>query len=262
MRFCSLYSGSKGNAAYVAFGETRLLIDAGLSAKALETALCAIDVEPQSLSAILITHEHIDHIGALSVFARRHGTSVYASWGTWNAMEQKLTGLAPAQRREFTPDEDFYIGDVNVMPFSIPHDAAMPVGYCLEAGGKKVSFTTDLGHTTANIIDKAAGSDILVLEANHDVDMLKNGAYPAQLKKRILGSKGHLSNDACAVALTKLLPAGLRHVYLGHLSQNNNVPELAYTAAADALRDAGAMPGKDVLLNLTSQDQMCAPLTL
>lgn len=152
-----------------------------------------------ALRAVLVTHEHSDHIRGLPLFAKRYGTPVYASYGTWASMQGQLP-LPGRQRMEFDPDQDFYIDGVNVSPFPIPHDTPMPVGYSLECMGKKVSFATDLGHTTPKILGCVARSDVLLLEANHDVEMLKAGPYPYSLKKRILGRYGHLSNDACASA--------------------------------------------------------------
>lgn len=262
IRFCSLFSGSSGNSSFVSFGDVRLLIDAGKSARAIERALIEIDVHPSSLNGILVTHEHSDHIKGIQVLSKKYGLDVYASHGTWHAMAHKMDGVLPWQIREFYPDEDFYIGNVNVLPFQIPHDAAQPVGFCLESGGKKVSFATDLGHTTKDIIDRAAHSDVLLLEANHDVDMLKNGPYPAMLKRRILGTKGHLSNDACADGLLKLLPLGVRRVYLGHLSRENNVPELAFAAAEQAVKSLGARIGEDVEIHLTYPDRLSMPISL
>lgn len=262
LRFVSLFSGSSGNSSFVSFGDTKLLIDAGCSAKQLTQGLEQIGVSPAELSGILVTHEHIDHIKGIGVLAKRHGLDVYASSGTWEAMAPKVEGLLPRQRIEFYPQEDFYIGGVNVLPFSISHDAAQPVGFCLECGGKKVSFATDLGHTTSEIIDRAAHSDVLLLEANHDVDMLKNGQYPYALKRRILGNKGHLSNDACADTLKRLLPLGVRNVFLGHLSRDNNVPELAYAAAEAAARALGAKLGEDVMIRMTYPGRASELITL
>lgn len=261
LRFCSLFSGSSGNASFVSFGETALLIDAGLPAKTLTAALDAIGVSPSDLSGILITHEHSDHVRGLETLAKRYRLDVFASEGTWDAMGPRFPGLLPRQRREFRPEEDFYIGQVNVLPFEIPHDAAQPVGFCLEAGGKKVSFATDLGHTSREVIDRAANSDVLLLEANHDVEMLKAGPYPAMLKRRILGNRGHLSNEACALALQKLLP-GLKYVFLGHLSRENNAPELAYAAAEGAALRLGARIGSDIFLSVAYPNRTAEPVVL
>ena len=259
--FHSLFSGSKGNASLVRFGETLLLVDAGVSCRALETALRQRGVQPESLRAVLVTHEHSDHIRGLPLFAKRYGTPVYASYGTWASMQGQLP-LPGRQRMEFDPDQDFYIDGVNVSPFPIPHDTPMPVGYSLECMGKKVSFATDLGHTTPKILGCVARSDVLLLEANHDVEMLKAGPYPYSLKKRILGRYGHLSNDACASALATLLPTGVHRVFLGHLSQENNSPELALSAATSTALALGAELDGDVFLRLTYQDRAAEPVLL
>jgi len=259
--FCSLFSGSKGNATLVRFGRTQLLVDAGVSCRALENALREQGVHPGDLRAVLITHEHSDHIRGLPLFAKKYGLSVYASYGTWAAMEKQVL-LEPRQRMEFEPEQDFYIDNVNVLPFLIPHDTPMPVGYCLEALGKKVCFATDLGHTTSAILDRAAGSDVLLLEANHDVELLKKGPYPYALKKRILGKYGHLSNDACAGALERVLPTGVKRVFLGHLSQENNRPALALEAARRTAAALGAEEDGDVFLRLTYQDRAAESVRL
>ena len=187
---------------------------------------------------------------------------VYASHGTWEAMADKVGEIPARQRCEFDPDADFYIDKVNVLPFSIPHDAAQPTGFSLTCGGKKVSVMTDLGHTTKDLLSWVEGSDVMLLEANHDIQMLRDGSYPERLKRRILSNKGHLSNDACGMALTDLINCGTRYVYLGHLSEENNVPELAYSTVAHILETIGAKVGSDVELRMTFPDHAAEPISL
>lgn len=260
--FCSLFSGSTGNSELVAFDDTLLLIDAGRTGKALDEAVRRQGFDMRMARAILVTHEHIDHIRGVGVLARKYGMEVYASHGTWEAMADKVGEIPARQRCEFDPDADFYIDKVNVLPFSIPHDAAQPTGFALTCGGKKVSVMTDLGHTTKDLLSWVEGSDVMLLEANHDVQMLRDGSYPERLKRRILSNKGHLSNDACGMALTDLINCGTRHVYLGHLSEENNVPELAYSTVAHILETIGAKVGSDVELRMTFPDHAAEPISL
>ena len=251
LEFRSLFSGSTGNSTLAAFDDTLLLIDAGRTGKILDEAARSQGFDMRRVRAILVTHEHIDHIRGVGVLARKYGMEVYASPGTWAAMADKVGEIPARQRCEFTPDEDFYIDRVNVLPFSIPHDAAQPTGFALSCGGRKVSVLTDLGHTTKELLTRVEGSDVLLLEANHDVQMLTDGSYPERLKRRILSGKGHLSNDACGRALTELLGIGVPNVYLGHLSEENNVPELAYSTVARMVEDFGAHVGRDVQIRMT-----------
>ena len=260
--FCSLFSGSTGNSELVAFDDTLLLIDAGRTGKALDEAVRRQGFDMRMVRAILVTHEHIDHIRGVGVLARKYGMEVYASHGTWEAMADKVGEIPARQRCEFDPDADFYIDKVNVLPFSIPHDAAQPTGFSLTCGGKKVSVMTDLGHTTKDLLSWVEGSDVMLLEANHDIQMLRDGSYPERLKRRILSDKGHLSNDACGMALTDLINCGTRHVYLGHLSEENNVPELAYSTVAHILETIGAKVGSDVELRMTFPDHAAEPISL
>ena len=256
-RFCPLYSGSSGNAIYVGAGDTHLLVDAGLPGKSIEQALVSIGVRPQELSAIFVTHEHSDHVRGVGVLARRLGVPVYANEKTWAAMEKGLGQVPMAQRRVFLGEQDFYVGAVNVQPYAIPHDAADPVGYCFYMGDKKISVATDLGHANSRIIDRIADSDILLLESNHDVDMLtRNPSYPAALKRRIRGSKGHLSNDQCAQALLELVRRNVRVVYLAHLSDHNNTPELALDSVTAQLLENGVRVGRDINLDLAARDSI------
>lgn len=254
-RFCPLFSGSAGNAIYIGTENTHILVDAGLSGKRVEQALCQIGVRPDQLSAILVTHEHSDHIRGIGVLARRHRLPVYANEGTWAAMEGMLGEVPASQRRVFYNERDFYIGPIGVEPYCIPHDAADPVGYCFYMGEKKISIATDLGHTKPEILDRIAESDILLLEANHDVDMLERCArYPASLKRRIRGRRGHLSNEQCAQALLTLVERGVGCAVLGHLSDQSNTPELAYGSVTAYLTQNGVHPGRDIQIGMAWRD--------
>lgn len=263
MTFCPLYSGSSGNCLYVEYGETRVLVDAGKSGKAIAEALAYIGVQPEKLSGILITHEHNDHIQGAGVLSRRYHLPVYATAGTWEAMSGKL-GLMPGElRRVFDKTQDFYVGQLGVAPFAIPHDAADPVGFRLWGGQASVATATDLGYFSATVRDAVSGSDLVLLESNHDPDLLRqNPHYSAALKRRILGRYGHLSNQACAEALVQLAATGVKNVILGHLSGENNRPELALSTSENYAELEGLRLGEDLHLDLAWRDRVGGVYTL
>ena len=257
MTFCPLYSGSSGNALYVATEHTRLLIDAGLPGKAIVDALTQIGVNPATLSAILITHEHSDHVKGAGILSRKFNLPIYATPGTWFSMERSLGPISDRNRREFSPDADFYVGEIGVVPFTIPHDAAEPVGYRLLHGAFSVATATDMGYMRKNVLEHLAGVDMLLLESNHDPEMLRqNPHYSQALKRRILSNRGHLSNEACAEAVLALYNTGVRHVVLGHLSAENNLPELAFNTVACALQEAGIACGRDMTVDMAWRDRV------
>lgn len=257
--FCPLRSGSSGNSLFVQAGGIRVLVDAGLSGRAIERALSEIGVALNTLSGILISHEHSDHVQGAGILSRRFSLPVYATEGTWCAMETKpgIDGITLANRRIFSSGEDFYIGGLAVSAFSIPHDAADPVGFSLYYGGHKICVATDLGHLSKGWLRALEHADLALVEANHDPEMLRHHPrYPARLKSRILGRRGHLSNQDCGQALTQLAVSGLRHVILGHLSGETNTPELAHETACAALEAIGAKPGKDILVDMAWRDRL------
>ena len=255
MYFCPLFSGSSGNALFCQYGNTRLLLDAGKPGRPIEEALRSIGVAPETLSGILVTHEHSDHIAGVGVLARRFSLPVYATPGTWMAMEGKIGKIPGQLRREFYAGRDFWLGDIGVVPFGIPHDAADPVGFRLYGGSLSVSTATDLGHFSREVYDQIAGSSLILLESNHDPEMLRmNPHYNTVLKARILGDRGHLSNEICARALISLVAAGTGTVLLGHLSGENNTPELAMRVSREALAAEGILPGRDMTLDVALRD--------
>ena len=263
MVFCPLFSGSSGNALFVMAGRTKLLIDAGLPGATITGALESIGIDVADLDAILITHEHSDHVTGAGVLSRKYQIPIYANHPTWAAMSRKVGNITVRNYREFEKNEDFYIGDIGVTPFPIPHDAAAPVGYRLHHGQTSISTATDLGHFPKSVMKAIKGSDIVLLESNHDPDMLmRNPHYPAYLKKRILGDKGHLSNEACADALETILEGGTRHVVLGHLSGENNLPELAYRTACERLEKIGVAIGQQVQVDLAHRNRVGNVYTL
>ena len=255
--FCPLFSGSSGNALFIGAGDTRVLIDAGMTGKAIEGALRQIDVLPETLNGIAVTHEHSDHVKGVGILSRKYHLPIYANERTWNAMARTVGEIAPGNRRIIEDEEDFYIGDLALLPFSIPHDAADPVGFRVFCGGCSAATATDIGHMTKDILRVLEGTDVMVLESNHDPELLRrNPHYPVRLKQRILGSRGHLSNDDSAQALLSLCESGVRQVLLGHLSGENNTPELAMQTHMDILSRAGVRVGEDLHLGLAWRDRV------
>ena len=239
MKLCPLCSGSSGNATYIEAGNARLLIDAGLSCKRITELLERVGVDPRTLSAILITHEHIDHVRGVNILSKKYDIPVYANADTWSVLKAPLRDVAAKNVCVFESDRDFYLAGARILPFSVPHDAVHCVGFTVSAQGHKVGVCTNLGHVDARILSILSGCDLLLFEANHDVDMLMAGSYPYLLKKRILSGNGHMNNDDCGRALVKLHETGVKNVILGHLSQENNYPALAMIAVRSVLEEAG-----------------------
>ncbi len=255
IKLVSLFSGSSGNCIFLSDGETRLLIDAGLSGKRIEAALADVGEKPADLRGILVTHEHSDHTGGIGVMARRYRLPIHASHGTWDALGSIPGKLKPEQICRFTPGERFRIGRIEVEPFLIPHDAAQPVGYSFYIEARKVTVATDLGHMNRTLLRNLEGSDVLLLESNHDINMLKMGRYPWPLKQRILGDHGHLCNDMAGKVVAHLVQNGAKCVLLGHLSQENNFPELAYQTTVNALAEKDLRPGEGFHLEVAERDR-------
>lgn len=255
MRLVPLFSGSSGNSYFIESENCRLLVDAGVTAKRITDALARLDVSPDTLSGILVTHEHIDHIRGIDVLCRKYGIPVYANAGTWNAMQERIGEQRLANMRVIETDRGFYIKDMEIYPFSTPHDAAESVGYRVRGGdGGVVSVATDMGHMREEVLAVLEKSDILVLESNHDVDMLKAGPYPYPLKRRILSDTGHLSNVAAGHAIARLYVSGVRNVILAHLSKDNNMPSLALETVNCEL-DAEGVPAEGIRLTVAMRDE-------
>lgn len=233
--FCSLYSGSSGNCLFVEADNTKILIDAGESAKKITTALTSLKVEPNEIDAILVTHEHSDHIKGLGTLSKKYDIPVYANAKTWDAMPEQENKIAEKNIKNFTIEENFEIGDFKIHPFKIPHDAANPCGFNIFYQNRKISIATDIGHMTSNIAHKLEDSSFLLLEANYDPEILKCSPYPYLLKQRIAGPNGHLPNEDAGKTISFLMNSGLQNVMLGHLSRENNFPELAYKTVVDTL---------------------------
>lgn len=230
MELCSIASGSSGNCICVGTDECHLLVDAGISGKRIEAGLNSIDLKTEEMQGILITHEHGDHIAGLGVLARRYGLPLYATAGTIEAIKRTASvgKIDETLFREVHAGEEFVVGDMTIEPVAISHDAAEPVAYKMTQPGKAMAVMTDLGKYDDNIVEKLKNLDVLLLEANHDVHMLQVGSYPYPLKQRILGERGHLSNELSGRLLGEVLHDHFKTVVLGHLSKENNYEELAY----------------------------------
>jgi phosphoribosyl 1,2-cyclic phosphodiesterase len=246
IKFCSLFSGSSGNCIFIGTDEVKILIDAGVSGSKIAGALGEIGENPEDLSAIFVTHEHSDHVSGVGIVSRRYNVPIYATDKTWQAMSRGLGKILPENRRILEAGSRIAFGDVEIRNFSIPHDAADPVAYSFQTGGKKVSVATDMGCITQEVRENITGSDLILLESNHDVEMLQNGSYPYVLKQRILGDRGHLSNIVAADFLTELALNGTTQFFLGHLSQENNTPECAYETTCHMLLERELKAGRDL----------------
>lgn len=235
-RFCPLFSGSSGNCTYIATAAGGLLIDAGVSAKRIEQALTAREVDPRSLRAILVTHEHTDHTAGVRVLAKRYGLPVYASEGTLLGMEKAIDATTDIRKMP----AELAVADMGVRSFALSHDANEPTGYEVTLpGGRRVAVITDTGKITDLQRQLLKACDLVLIESNHDVGMLRSGPYPYPLKERILSEHGHLSNADCAALLPQLVQAGVAHLVLGHLSRENNLPMVARREALTRLAGAG-----------------------
>jgi len=242
MKLCSIASGSSGNCIYVGSENTNLLVDVGISAKRIENGLNGIDIAPGTIQGILITHEHSDHISGLGILARRYHIPIYATYETICSIQMiKSVGDISEDLYHFVkPNEAFQINDILVEPFSTSHDASNPVCYTLQSEGHKIGIATDLGKYDDYIVSKLENSDLLLIEANHDVNMLMVGKYPYYLKQRILGDKGHLSNQTSADLIHRLINPRLKNILLAHLSRENNYEELAYETVCCELSIRGS----------------------
>ncbi len=235
LQVCVLASGSSGNSVYVASENTRLLVDAGLSAKQIAIRLEQIGVVPESINGVCVSHEHGDHIAGIRVLQKRHGTPIYANAGTLNGIRRQPKSDEIAIKI-FQTGAPFQIGDITIDPFSVPHDAYAPVGFRLQAAGTSVGVVTDLGMVTSLIREKLKGCHAIVVEANHDEDLLQEAPRPWPLKQRIRSRQGHLSNIGAAQLISECATNSLEHVYLSHLSSDCNTPDTALRTVASQLR--------------------------
>ena len=265
MRLCSIASGSSGNCIYAGTESTHVLVDAGISGKRVEAGLHSIGLTGHDIDGILVTHEHSDHISGLGVLCRRYHIPVYATPGTIGAIRScSSIGKIPEELFcEVWADESFTIKDLTVNPMQISHDAAQPVAYRLSYGTKRAAVCTDLGTYNDYTVECLKGMDVLFLEANHDVNMLQVGSYPYYLKQRILGNRGHLSNENSGRLLSRVLHDDLKAVFLGHLSQENNYEALAYeTVCSEVTMGENPWTSSDFKITVAHRDRISDLVTI
>lgn len=255
MRFSILASGSTGNAIYIETDKVRLLVDAGLSGKQIITLLERIGVKPESLDALLLTHEHLDHVKGLGVMARRFGLPIYTNEATWQAIPKSVGEIDESQKHILATGTAMTLADLEIETFGTSHDAAEPMGFCFYYRQTKLSLMTDLGYVSDKIKAQVRGSDVLICEANHDIEMLRMGRYPWNVKRRILSDVGHLSNEDAGDALLDILDSRVTDVYLAHLSRDNNMIDLARMTVGHILQEAGVEVGKEIKLHDTYHDR-------
>ncbi len=259
MRICSIASGSSGNCIYAGDENTHLLVDTGISKKRVEEGLLSLGIKGEELSGILITHEHIDHIQGLGVFSRKYEIPVYATKGTIEGIKgtASLGKIPEGLLKEIVIDEKFRLGGMEILPFAISHDAREPSGYRIENGKKAVAVATDLGVYDDYTVRRLKNLNGVVLEANHDIHMLEVGPYPYPLKRRVMGERGHLSNELSGRLLCDILHDGLQYVILGHLSKENNYPELAYeTVKLEITLGNNPYKGEDIPMMVAKRDMV------
>ena len=255
IKFCSFASGSSGNCYMVKDEETAILIDAGISGKKILNNLEDTDTQPENVAAILVTHEHIDHVKSLPVLSKKlPNVLIYANLRTWEHNERPVPD---ERKRVFITGEPFEIGGFTVKPFHVSHDAAEPVGFSITKGGCQVSILTDSGVISDENLREIAGADLLVLESNHEEQILLMGRYPYPLKRRILSDEGHLSNVACGEYLARIhnVVTKPRQVLLGHLSHENNDPSVAMLAVRNTLLEHDIVPGGDLQIEVARRDR-------
>lgn len=256
--FCSLASGSSGNCQYIATETTGILLDAGLSGKYINNSLESIDANIGQIEALFITHEHSDHVKSAGILMRKYGLTLYVTQPTFERIEKKLGKYSEEKVVLIEKDKDILVGDITVHPFDVSHDAIDCVAYSFIKNDTKVSVVSDLGYVPLDLLSKLIDSNLLMLESNHDVEMLNAGRYPYVLKKRILSKTGHISNETAGETIVRVhgYSHALGHVILGHLSQDNNTPDLAYETVKNILEEGGLTIGEDISLDLAYRDRV------
>lgn len=237
LKFCSLYSGSSGNSSFIQSENINILVDAGVSGKKIVDALASINIGIENISAILVTHEHSDHTQSIATLSKKYNIPIYANKKTWETMQDKKEKISKENILYFTNNKPFTLNDVTILPFDIPHDAANPCGFTISDNESKLSIATDIGHMTTSIIDNIKNSNFLLLEANYEPDVLKCSTYPFHLKERIASPIGHLSNIEAGKTINYLADFGVKNIMLGHLSNENNFPELAYKSVLEQIEN-------------------------
>lgn len=248
IKFHTIFSGSSGNAVLLSDGKTTLLIDCGVSGKQIAASLFDLGISPEEISYVLVTHEHVDHTKGVGIFSRRYNIPIIASAGTWSKMD--IGSIDDDNVISFDTFKPFELQGIIITPFEIPHDAAMPTGYRFDINNQSFAVATDMGHITDSAKNALTDCEYVVLEANYDRIMLKNGSYPYHLKQRINGKYGHMCNDDTAIMAEFLVKNNTKHIALGHLSNENNTPETAFETVAKHLELSGIKISKDILLSV------------
>ena len=254
-----LGSGSRGNATFIKTERVRLLIDAGISQKEIAKRLESIGEDPGGIDAVLITHEHGDHACGLKTLLKELPIEAFLTWGTISALQAEQYELEGSKIVPVQPGVPFEVGDVEIYPFRIPHDATEPVAFSITCGGVKITQLTDIGYMPDDVAERLRGSHMLILESNHDLEMLRVGPYPWNLKQRLMGRYGHLSNTAVGRFIREQYDGMAEYVLLAHLSEKNNHPEIAKQEATRALRHRGLSTTR---LAITSQDEPTSPIRI
>ncbi len=264
MQFATIASGSSGNCLYAGNDDTHILIDTGISKKRIEEGLRQCRVDARDIDAVLITHEHADHIQGIGVWSRKYHVPIYATRGTLNEIKRakSLGAIDESLFHVIRPEEEFTIKNVRVRPFAIPHDARDPVSYHLEDDANRIGMVTDLGYFDRSIVDALLESDLLYVEANHDLRMLETGPYPYALKRRIAGNYGHLCNEMSGQLIGQLLNERLQYVILGHLSKENNFPDLALQAVKNELSKDFSVTENTLNISVAPRDHAMSVITL
>lgn len=265
MRLCSIASGSSGNCIYVGSENTHLLVDTGISKKRIEEGLRTLEVKGEELNGILVTHEHADHIQGLGVFSRKYEIPIYATPGTIRGIRayKSLGKMPEGLYHEIHADDEFILGDIAVHPFAISHDANEPSGYRFEQGEKRVAVATDLGKYDEYTVENLKNLNAVLLESNHDLHMLEVGPYPYYLKQRVMGERGHLSNELSGRLLCDILHGDLQNVMLGHLSKENNYAELAYeTVKLEVTLGDNPYKGEEIPISVAKRDMISQVITV
>lgn len=253
--FCSLASGSSGNCYLIKSEKTNLLLDAGISLKAIKSGLQTLGVDLDEIDAILITHEHIDHIKGLKALSRKTDCPIITSIGTWDALTKKGYELPTFRSLTVDNDDAMEIGDITVKPFRLSHDTEDPMSFSFEKNGHKICIVTDTGYVSSEVYENIKDAEMLALEANHERNILLYGSYPYPLKLRILSDLGHLSNESCAEVLKEILKEGFRpQVFLAHLSKENNTPEQALITVKNIIEEEGFLVGRDLGLKVLERE--------
>lgn len=256
MKIITLASGSKGNCTLISTEKVSVLVDAGISMQEIEQKLHGLETDPSHIYAILVTHEHSDHIKSVGVFARKYGCFVYAHSNEWPVLEQKIGKLDNTQKVVFN-DSDFFIKDLTIKSFNLSHDCSSCVGYSFYNQGHKISIATDFGYPSNEVINNLKDSNLIILEANHDENiLLNNPKYSSLLKHRILSKKGHISNRTCAGIIRDIFNTNLKQIVLAHLSEENNNPLLAYNTVKSELNNYGIIEGKHLFVDVATQKNL------